>query len=113
MDLRMPEMLGVEAIDAIHEEDARALIIILTTYDSDEDIYHGMQAGARAYILKDAYREELLNCIQTVYAGKMFVSPEIAAKLASRLSEDELTPRELEISRSLPKARATSSLPGS
>jgi two-component system, NarL family, response regulator len=97
MDLRMPEMSGVEAIDAIREEDARALIIILTTYDSDEDIYHGMQAGARAYILKDAYREELLNCIRTVYAGKMFVSPEIAAKLASRLSEDELTPRELEI----------------
>ncbi len=48
----MPEMSGVEAIDAIREEDARTLIIILTTYDSDEDIYHGMQAGARAYILK-------------------------------------------------------------
>jgi DNA-binding NarL/FixJ family response regulator len=78
-------------------KDARALIIILTTYDSDEDVYHGMQAGARAYILKDAYREELLNCIRTVYAGKMFVSPEITAKLASRLSEDELIPRELEI----------------
>ena len=97
MDLRMPEMSGVEAIEAIRREDAKALIIILTTYDSDEDVYRGMRAGAKAYLLKDTHREELLNCIRAVYAGKTVVSPGVASKLASRLREEELTPRELEI----------------
>ncbi len=97
MDLRMPEMSGVEAIEAIRIEDQKALIIILTTYDSDEDVYRGMRAGAKAYLLKDAHREELLNGIRAVYSGKTVVSPGIASKLASRLREEELTPRELEI----------------
>ncbi|MDQ3566191.1 MAG: response regulator transcription factor [Pseudomonadota bacterium] len=97
MDLRMPEMSGVEAIIAIREEDDKASVIILTTYDSDEDVYRGMRAGAKAYLLKDAHREELLNCIRAVYAGKTFISPGIAVKLASRLREEDLTPRELEI----------------
>ncbi len=97
MDLRMPEMSGVEAIIAIREEDDKASVIILTTYDSDEDVYRGMRAGAKAYLLKDAHREELLNCIRAVYAGKTVVSPGVAAKLANRLREERLTPRELEI----------------
>lgn len=97
MDLRMPEMAGVEAINAIREEDDKALIIILTTFDTDEDVYRGMQAGAKAYLLKDAHREELLNCIRSVYAGKTVVSPAVGAKLAIRLSAQDLTGRELEI----------------
>ena len=97
MDLRMPEMSGVAAIDAIRAEDDQALIIILTTYDSDEDVYRAMRAGAKAYVLKDAHREELLECIRCVCRGQMFVSPEVATKLASRISEEELTNRELEI----------------
>ncbi len=97
MDLRMPEMSGIAAIDAIRAEDDQALIIILTTYDSDEDVYRAMRAGAKAYVLKDAYREELLECIRRVCRGQMFVSPEVATKLASRISEEELTNRELEI----------------
>jgi two-component system NarL family response regulator len=99
MDLRMPEMSGVEAIEAIRREDEKALIIILTTYDSDEDVYRGIRAGAKAYLLKDTHREELVNCIRAVYAGKTVVSPGVASKLASRLREEELTPRELEILR--------------
>lgn len=97
MDLRMPEMSGVAAIDAIRTEDTAASIIVLTTYDSDEDVYCAMRAGARAYLLKDARREELLDCIRSVCHGKAFVSPEIGAKLASRLAEEELTNREREI----------------
>ncbi|MGH8628568.1 MAG: response regulator [Gammaproteobacteria bacterium] len=93
----MPEMSGVEAIEAIRREDEKALIIILTTYDSDEDVYRGMRAGAKAYLLKDTHREELLSCIRAVYGGKTVVSPGVASKLASRLREEELTPRELEI----------------
>jgi two-component system NarL family response regulator len=97
MDLRMPEMSGVAAIDAIRAEEGQALIIVLTTYDSDEDVYRAMRAGAKAYLLKDAHREELLDCIRRVYHGQTFVSLEVAAKLASRISEEELTNRELEI----------------
>jgi DNA-binding NarL/FixJ family response regulator len=97
MDLRMPEMSGIAAIDAIRAEDDHALIIILTTYDSDEDVYRAMRAGAKAYVLKDAHREELLECIRCVCHGQTFVSPEVAAKLASHISEEELTNRELEI----------------
>jgi len=97
MDLRMPETSGVAAIEAIRREDDKALIIILTTYDSDEDVYRGMRAGAKAYLLKDSHREQLLNCIRAVYAGKTVVSPEVAAKLAGRLGQEELTPREREI----------------
>ena len=97
MDLRMPEMSGVAAIDAIRAEDEQALIIVLTTYDSDEDVYRAMRAGAKAYVLKDAHREELLECIRCVCRGQTFVSPGVAAKLASRISEEELTNRELEI----------------
>ena len=95
MDLRMPEMSGVEAIEAIRREDEKALVIILTTYDSDEDVYRGMRAGAKAYLLKDTHREELLNCIRAVYAGQTVVSPGVASKLASRLREEELPPESL------------------
>jgi two-component system NarL family response regulator len=97
MDLRMPEMSGVSAIEAIRAENPNALIIVLTTYDTDEDIYRAMRAGAKAYVLKDAHREELLECIRHVRQGKTVVSPEVAAKLASRLSEEDLTNREMEI----------------
>jgi DNA-binding NarL/FixJ family response regulator len=70
MDLRMPEMSGIAAIDAIHAEDDQALIIILTTYDSDEDVYRAMRAGAKAYVLKDAHREELLADLPDLYSFK-------------------------------------------
>jgi len=97
MDLRMPEMDGVEAITAIRERNPDARIIVLTTFDGDEDIYRGLRAGARAYLLKDAPGEELLECIRSVNRGKMCVPPTIAAKLAGRLSGSELTARELEV----------------
>jgi two-component system, NarL family, response regulator len=88
VDLRMPKL------DAI---DPKARIIILTTYDGDEDIYRGMRAGANAYMLKDAPREELLICIRAVHAGDPYVPPAVAAKLAAQVSGEWLTLRELEI----------------
>ncbi len=97
MDLRMPEMDGVEAITAIRDKNADARIVVLTTFDGDEDIYRGLRAGAKAYLLKDAAGEELLECIRSVHRGKMCVPPTIAAKLAGRLSGSELTARELEV----------------
>lgn len=97
MDLRMPELDGVNAIYQIRAIDPNARIIVLTTYDGDEDIYRGMRAGAKSYLLKDVRREELFQCIREVHAGRSFLPPAVAVKLAERLPAEELTPRELEV----------------
>ncbi len=101
LDLRMPEMDGVAAITAIWEQCANVRIIVLTIYDDDEDIYRALQAGAAAYVLKDALPEELAETIRAVHAGQTRVSPAVAAKLAGRLYESELTTREREVLRLL------------
>src|SRR5258706_10422734 len=97
MDLRMPGMDGVNAIYQIRAADPNARIIVLTTYDGDEDIYRGLRAGAKAYLLKDVRREELFQCIREVHSGRTFLPPAVAAKLAERLPAEELTPRQLEV----------------
>src|SRR5690242_7912886 len=97
MDLRMPGLDGVNAIYEIRAVDHNARIIVLTTFDGDEDIYRGMRAGAKSYLLKDVRREELFQCIREVHAGRTFIPATIAAKLAERLTGDELSPRELEV----------------
>lgn len=97
MDLRMPEMNGVEAIVAIRAEDPDARIIVLTTYDGDEDIFRAFQAGARAYLLKDMHHDELLGALRAVHQGQRFIPPAIANRLAERIPRSELTSRELEV----------------
>ncbi len=101
MDLRMPEVEGVAAIGAICAATKSARIIVLTTYDSDEDIYRGLQAGAKGYLLKETEPDELLNAIRTVHRGQQYIPPDVGAKLAQRLSNPELSERELEVLRSL------------
>jgi len=95
MDLRMPEMEGVEAVRRIREVDPQARVIVLTTYDADEDIARALQAGAKAYILKDIAADALVACIRNVLAGKTYLAPTAAAKLAERVTQIQLTPREL------------------
>ena len=95
MDLRMPEMEGVEAVRRIREIDSQARVIVLTTYDADEDIARALQAGAKAYILKDIAADALIACIRDVLAGKTYLAPTAAAKLAERVTQIQLTPREL------------------
>jgi two-component system NarL family response regulator len=95
MDLRMPGMEGVEAVRRIRELDAHARVIVLTTYDADEDIARALQAGAKAYILKDIAADALIACIRDVLAGKTYLAPTAAAKLAERVTRVQLTPREL------------------
>jgi two-component system, NarL family, response regulator len=97
MDLRMPQVGGVEAISAICAEFKSARIIVLTTYDGDEDIYRGLHSGARGYLLKDAKPKELLNAIRLVADGQQYIPPEVGAKLVQRLSNPELSDRELEV----------------
>lgn len=97
MDLRMPQMAGVEAITAICAEFNTARIIVLTTYDGDEDIYRGLRAGAKGYLLKDCKPSELRTAIRTVHVGQQYIPSHVGAKLAQRMSNPELTDRELEI----------------
>ncbi|MBW4540205.1 MAG: response regulator transcription factor [Myxacorys chilensis ATA2-1-KO14] len=97
MDLRMPEMGGVQAITVICNEFPNARIIVLTTYDSDEEIYQGLRAGAKGYLLKDSEPEELLTAIRTVTRGQQYIPPKVAAKLVQRITAPELSDRELEV----------------
>ncbi len=97
MDLRMPNLNGVEATAAIREEAPQAKVIILTTYDGDENIYRAFQAGARAYLLKDVPRQEFLDCIKSVHLGKYCIPPTIAMRLAQRIPGSQLSSRELEV----------------
>lgn len=106
MDLRMPTIEGVDAIAKIKSEFHEAKIIVLTTYDTDEDIYRGLEAGAKGYLLKDTSAEELSTAIRTVSQGKKYVPPEIAMKLAERITTSDLTNREMEVLRLLTKGNS-------
>lgn len=97
MDLRLPKLKGVEATTQIRAEFPTARILILTTYDTDEDIFRGLQAGARGYLLKDITSNELRNAIRTVHQGRKYLHPNVAMRLAERLESTELTARELEV----------------
>src|SRR4051812_39723426 len=97
MDLRMPEMGGVEAIAAIRREWPNAKVIVLTTYDGDEDIYRSLQAGAQGYLLKDMFFDELESAIRAVHAGGRKIPGVVAERLAERMSGSDLTGRELEV----------------
>ena len=95
LDLRMPVMEGVEAVRRIRERDPNAKVIVLTTYDTDEDIARALKAGAKAYVLKDIAADALITCIHDVLAGKTYLAPAAAAKLAEGVTRIQLTPREL------------------
>ena len=112
MDLRMPVLTGLEATKAIRRDNPDARIIILTTYDGDEDIYRALQAGARAYLLKDVVREELLSTITRVHRGQRHIPGPVAARLAERLTFSELTSRELEVLRLIVKGMTNSEIAG-
>ncbi|HEX4039687.1 MAG TPA: response regulator transcription factor [Acidobacteriaceae bacterium] len=97
MDLRLPKLNGVEAIAKIRGESPGARIIVLTTYDGDEDIYRAMQAGAKGYLLKGMDLKDLTEAVRTVHAGKSRIPSQVAEKLAERMSGATLTARELEV----------------
>jgi DNA-binding NarL/FixJ family response regulator len=95
LDLRMPVMEGVEAVRQIRALDPNAKVIVLTTYDTDEDITRALKAGAKAYVLKDITADDLIACIHDVLAGKTYLAPAAAAKLAEGMARVQVTPREL------------------
>lgn len=97
IDLRMPDMDGVEAIRAIRQKDPNANIIVLTTFDDDEDIYRALRNGAKAYLLKGISREELFENITAVHHGHTCIPPHVAQKLATRVQSSNLTAREIQV----------------
>lgn len=106
IDLRMPVIGGVEAITTIRSEFPEARVIVLTTYDGDEDIYRSLQAGAKGYLLKDMFFEELETAIRSVHAGSRRIPAVIAERLAERMTGSILTTRELEVLELIVKGRS-------
>jgi DNA-binding NarL/FixJ family response regulator len=99
MDLRLPKMSGVDAMAAIRRQFPAARVVVLTTFDGEEDIYRALQAGAQAYLLKHASRAELLATVRTVAAGGRRIPPAVAERLAQRIQKSALTSRELDVLR--------------
>lgn len=97
MDLRLPQMSGVEAIHAIRAKAPDACFVVLTTYEGDEDIYRALEAGARAYIIKGMPHEALVDALHRVHAGDRVLPPPVLRALASRNEESELSVREREV----------------
>jgi len=106
MDLRLPGMGGVEVILAIRKEFPEARVIVLTTFDTDEDIYRAMQSGAKSYLLKDTAEDELAEAIRAVHAGEQKLPARVADRLAVRQKRAELSHREMEVLQLLTKGRS-------
>jgi two-component system NarL family response regulator len=103
LDLRMPGMSGVETLQALKTVNRQVRVIILTNYETDEDIYRAVQAGAQGYLLKDTSLREMVEAIRAVHSGKRYIPRHIASRLAERMVRTNLTSRELEILKMLSK----------
>ena len=101
MDLRLPDMSGVDTTIAIRKEFPNARIILLTTFEGDVEIQRALEAGARGYLLKSTPPKELLEVIREVHAGKKRIPSQIAARLAEHLGDEDLTTREIEVLRQI------------
>jgi len=113
MDLRMPGMGGVEAILAIRKKHPDARVIVLSTYDLDEDIHRAIQSGARSYLLKDMPIEEIASTIREVFAGDTLLPRQVAEQLTLRSQREQLTEREREVLESLIKGRSNKEIASS
>jgi DNA-binding NarL/FixJ family response regulator len=101
VDLRLPGLSGVEVVKEVRAEFPEARLIILTSSDGSEGVYRALQAGARAYLLKDAKGTELVQALRDVHAGKRVVPPDVALRLAERMPQSDLSPREMDVLRLL------------
>jgi len=106
MDLQMPEMTGLDAIIAIRGEFPDARIIVLTTYAGDVQALRALQAGARAYLLKNQVHKELLETIRAVHSGKKTISPQVSCELAEHATDDALTKAEVDVLRLIAEGKA-------
>lgn len=106
MDLRMPEKDGIQATVEIRDKFPKARILMLTTYDGDDEIHRALQAGAQGYVLKNSTRESLIPALRTVAGGGQWIPKDIANRLDSRKTFEELTPREVEVLQKLARGLA-------
>ncbi len=106
MDLRMPDMDGIEATKQIRKIDPDAKIIALTSYDGDQDIYKAIEAGVRGYILKEMVHTKVIDAIRTVHSGKRLMPTEVAERLSEYFPQVALTPREIEVLKYVAKGMA-------
>ena len=106
MDLRLPKLSGVEAILRIRGEFPDCRVIVLTTYDSDEDILRAIQSGAKSYLLKDMSQDEIVKTVRAVFAGHEVLPPSVAGILTQRLNRKDLTERELEVLKLIVRGRS-------
>jgi DNA-binding NarL/FixJ family response regulator len=97
MDLRLPDKSGIDTLIAIRAEFPEARVIMLTTFEGDVEVQRALEAGARAYLLKSLPPKELIEVIRLVHAGKKKLPPQLAAQLAEHMSDESLTPREIEV----------------
>lgn len=118
MDLRMPELDGVEAMRRIRSENSEVKFIVLTTFDTDEYIFDAIEAGAKGYLMKDASREELFEAVRAVHRGESLIEPGVATKVLDRFAElsrraapvDLLSQRELDVLRLLARGAANKAI---
>ena len=106
MDLRMPGMSGVETTTAIRAKHAPARVIVLTTFDNDEDIFRALQAGAAGYLLKNVESDRLVETIRAVHASKYRLPIDVATRLAQRMAAPQLSPRERDVLELIVKGRS-------
>ena len=97
LDLRMSVMDGIEVLNTIFERDPACRVVIISSYHNEEEIYRALRAGAKGYILKDAAVDEIVHCVRTVSGGGTWIPPLIGAKLAKRIGDRDLTPREVDV----------------
>lgn len=105
LDLRMPDGDGIQTIKDLIARDPAAKVMVLTTYDNEEDIFRALEAGARGYLLKDTTREEIITAVRQIHGGDRYLPQAVAARLADRLIRPSLTPRELDVLRLVSRGR--------
>jgi two-component system, NarL family, response regulator len=106
LDLRMPRRDGVSVVEEVLEAHPKARLLIMTTYDGDEDIFRSLSKGAKGYLLKDAPRQEILSAIRAVASDQPYTSGAIAAKALQRLARPSLTQRELDVLQQIAEGRS-------
>jgi DNA-binding NarL/FixJ family response regulator len=106
LDLRMPDGDGIATIRQLIARDPEARILVLTTYDNEEDIFQALESGARGYLLKDTTKEELVDAVRQIHKGERHLSQAVASRLADRLIRPRLTPRELDVLRLVSRGRS-------
>jgi two-component system NarL family response regulator len=105
LDLRMPDGDGIQTIKDLVARDPAVRVLVLTTYDNEEDIFRALEAGARGYLLKDTTSEELITAVRQIHEGERYLPQAIASRLADRLIRPSLTPRELDVLRLVSRGR--------